>query len=74
MHNLNEFQNNNNNIGSFNNNNIKQLEFDYKLKQGICKQSHGIAIAKLANMPDEVIINAQKIVDNMYSSGNNQSI
>ena len=46
------------------NNETKDITFLYKFKQGICPESYGIEVAKLAGIPDRVIEIANKIKEN----------
>ena len=46
------------------NNETKDITFLYKFKQGICPESYGIEVAKLAGIPDRVIERANEIKKN----------
>ena len=46
------------------NNETKDITFLYKFKKGICPESYGIEVAKLAGIPNKVIDKAQEIKDN----------
>ena len=39
----------------------KDITFLYKFKKGICPESFGISVAKLAGLPDEIINLAREI-------------
>ena len=46
-----------------------RLTFLHKVRNGSIDKSYGIHVAKLANMPDEIIDNATKILSEFESSG-----
>ena len=46
------------------NNETKDITFLYKFKQGICPESYGIEVAKLAGIPGKVIVRANEIKEN----------
>ena len=50
-----------------------KLTFLHKVKNGSIDKSYGIHVAKLANMPDEIINNANKILSD-FESKNHKSI
>ena len=46
------------------NNETKDITFLYKFKKGICPESYGIEVAKLAGIPNKIIERAQEIKEN----------
>ena len=46
------------------NNETKDITFLYKFRQGICPESYGIEVAKLAGIPDKIIFKANEIKEN----------
>lgn len=49
-----------------------ELIFLYKVKQGAIEKSYGIHVAKLANLPEDIIFNANNILE--YLETNNKEI
>lgn len=42
-------------------NGVPHVDFLYKLKEGICSDSYGLNVARMARIPDEILKNAQSI-------------
>ena len=40
------------------------ITFLYKLKQGVCKSSFGVNVARLAGIPDQVLKRADELINN----------
>ena len=46
------------------NDQTKDISFLYKFKDGVCPESYGIEVAKLAGIPQKIITIARDIKDN----------
>lgn len=50
-----------------------QLIFLYKVRKGAIEKSYGINVAQLAELPDEIIKNANKILEELESNNKNKT-
>jgi DNA mismatch repair protein MSH6 len=41
----------------------KDIKFKYKFTKGICPESYGIEVAKLAGIPNKIILRSKEIKD-----------